>query len=162
MAQPRPTRPAQPGLTPRPLPGPRPSGGPVPRVADARVSGPPLPPRPPVQRALPARPHPVDVLEARSPRNRPDPNPLRLLIAFAGLASASAVVTAMLPSVVPAASLDAPFGGVLGPQPTVVHVTHYVTLQPGQTAPPNAPVVVQPTPQPVIHVVTRTRQSGVP
>jgi hypothetical protein len=35
-----------------------------------------------------------------------------------------------------------------------------VTLQPGQTAPPNSSVVVQPTPTPRVQVVTRTRQSG--
>lgn len=99
-------------------------------------------------------------LEARA-RARPDPNPIRLLIAFAGIASASAIATAMLPSVLPAGtSAHAAGVTVQQPQPSVRHVTQYVTLQPGQTARPNAPVVVQPTPTPRVQVVTRTRQSG--
>ena len=36
-----------------------------------------------------------------APRSRPDPNPLRLMIGLAGLASAAAFTTAMLPSVTP-------------------------------------------------------------
>ncbi len=108
----------------------------------------------------PARPS----LEARTPRARPDPNPVRLLIAFAGIASASAIATAMLPSVVPVGSTTnaAVIDSAVQPQPSVRHVTQYVTLAPGQTAPPNAPVVVQPTPTPRVHVVTQTRQSGLP
>jgi hypothetical protein len=98
-------------------------------------------------------------LEARA-RTRPDPNPIRLLIAFAGIASTSAIATAMLPSVLPAdATTNAATISEVQQQP-VQHVTQYVTLQPGQTAPPNAPVVVQPTPTPRVQVVTRTRQSG--
>jgi hypothetical protein len=98
-------------------------------------------------------------LEARA-RSRPDPNPLRLLIAFAGIASTSAIATAMLPSVLPASAAANP-PSVAQQQPqNVQHVTQYVQLQPGQTAPPNAPVVVQPTPTPRVQVVTRTRQSG--
>lgn len=91
---------------------------------------------------------------------------MRLLYAFAGIASASAIVTVLLPSVLPAGALG-PGGLTLdavaqGAAPSVRHVTRYVTLQPGQTAPPNAPVVVQPAPTPGVRIVTRTRQSGIP
>ena len=44
----------------------------------------------------------------------------------------------------------------------MLHVTRVVTLSPGQTAPPNAPVVVQPTPTPRVRVKVVTRQSGQP
>jgi hypothetical protein len=130
--------------------------------ASMAAGQPPLPPRP----ALPPRQPGPGVLETRAPHGRPDPNPLRLLYAFAGIASASAIATALLPSVVPAAALG---GGTImvdttaqGPAPSVLHATQYVTLKPGQTAPPNAPIVVQPTPTPRVRVVTRTRQSGLP
>ena len=75
----------------------------------------------------------------------------------------------MLPSVAP--STDAGNGSTPGtqpasvadaPAPSVRHVKRYVVLKPGQTAPPNAPVIVRPTPSPRITVVTRTRQSGKP
>ena len=102
----------------------------------------------------------------RAPRARPDPNPLRLLLGVAGVASASALVTALLPSVTPAvATVADPAAGLVAdaqPAPSVRHVTRYVVLQPGQTAPPQAPVVVQPTPTPRVKVVTVTRQSGKP
>ncbi len=159
--RPSPGMPPSPGV--RPTPGPRPSPGMPPSAAARPMPG----PRPPAApRPMPA-PRPVRPgLEARAPRSRPDPNPLRLLLAFAGIASASAITTAMLPSILPAGSspVDAAVFGATGqgPQASVLHVTRYVTLQPGQTAPPNAPVVVQPTPTPRVHVVTRTRQSGVP
>lgn len=138
------------GLPPRPsgLP-PRPSGLP------ARQT-----PAPSAASSMPPRPRPLPPLEARA-RARPDPNPLRLLIAFAGIASTSAIATAMLPSVLPAGVANGASGvSATQQQPAVRHVTHYVTLQPGQTAPPNAPVVVQPTPTPQVQIVTRTRQSG--
>jgi len=102
--------------------------------------------------------------DPRARRGKPDPNPLRLLIGVAGVASASAVLTALLPSVMPTQVVDAGAGFVAEavPVPSVLHVTKFVTLKPGQTAPPNAPVVVQPTPTPRIRVVTVTRQSGKP
>jgi len=133
----------------RPMPGPRPASG-----AHAAAAERPMP-----------GPRPRSTLETRAAKSRPDANPIRLLVAFAGIASASAIVTAMLPSVVPAgATLGAAAVGstVQNPQPSVTHVTKYVTLAPGQTAPPNAPVVIQPTPTPRVHVVTQTRQSGRP
>jgi hypothetical protein len=48
-----------------------------------------------------------------------------------------------------------------GPTPVVKHVTRYVQLQPGQTAPPAAVVQQAPAPKPRVVVVT-TRQSGKP
>lgn len=100
------------------------------------------------------------------PRGRPDPNPMRIMIGMAGLASATALLTAMLPSVVPdqVAVADAvdTTTTALGPAPSVIHVTKVVTLEPGQTAPPNASVVVRPQPTPRIRVKVVTKQSGTP
>ena len=107
---------------------------------------------------------------AEPPRRRPDPTSLRMLVTFAGIASASALAAALLPSVVPATdaagagSVLTPgqMSGAVVPAPSVRHVTRYVTLKPGQTAPPHASVIVRPTPTPRVTVVTRTRQSGKP
>jgi hypothetical protein len=44
----------------------------------------------------------------------------------------------------------------------VRHVTRYVQLEPGQTAPPQASIVPAPKPTPRVVVVTTTRQSGKP
>lgn len=125
----------------------------------------------------PARPQrPVSAAAPRAPRARPDPNPLRLMLGLAGLATAAAFTTAMLPSVTPVAdaavaqapSDQAPVDQVPAtadqPAPSVLHVKKYVTLQAGQTAPPQATVVVRPTPTPKVKVkvVVKTRQSGKP
>ena len=101
---------------------------------------------------------------SRTPRGRPDPRPMRVLLAAGGIASASAVLTALLPSVAPRqVVVDAGLtSDVIAPAPSVRHVTRYVVLKPGETAPPQAPVIVQPTPTPRVHVVTVTRQSGKP
>jgi hypothetical protein len=90
---------------------------------------------------------------------------LRLVLGMAGIATASALVTAMLPSVSPSQVADVQVvdaGTAFGPQPSVVHVTKVVTLQPGQTAPPNSSVVVQPQPTPRVTVKVVTQQSGRP
>ena len=92
-----------------------------------------------------------------------------MLVTFAGIASASALAAAMLPSVAPATDA-AGAGSVAAGQvseaavavPSVQHVIRYVTLKPGQTAPPHASVITRPTPTPRVTVVTRTRQSGKP
>ena len=129
-----------------------------------------MPPQPaPRANAIPQpRPQPRPALDARAPRSRPDPNPLRLLLGLAGVASAAAVTTAMLPSVSPAqqpASVADQLAAT-APQPDlpVRHVTRYVTLKPGETAPPDSTVIVrpQPTPNVTVRIVTRTRQSGKP
>ncbi len=104
--------------------------------------------------------------EARAARSRPNPNPLRLMLGLAGLASAAAFTTAMLPSVAPQPDAQAADPGtaavVTRPEPSVKHVTQYVTLEAGQTAPPQSTVVVRPKPTPrvTVKVVTKTRQSG--
>jgi hypothetical protein len=103
--------------------------------------------------------------EPRVRRAKPDPNPLRLLLGLAGVASASALVTAMLPSIMPAQVVDAAQqqnDAAVAPQPSVIHVQKVVQLAPGQTAPPHASVKVQPQPAPKVRVKVVTRQSGKP
>ena len=116
---------------------------------------------------LPARPAPPP----RPQRAKPDANPLRLLVGLAGVASASALVTAMLPSVNPTdvvVAADTTGMTAVVPEPSVLHVTKYVTLKPGETAPPQSAVVVkpQPTPHVTVKVVKKvqvvTKQSGKP
>lgn len=115
--------------------------------------------RPPARPVHPATPQPVRVT-----RGRPDPNPVRLMLGVVGLASAAALTSAMLPSITPQAAAAQGMSGASGAaqQQPVQHVTKYVTLQPGQTAPPQSTVIVrpQPTPQIVTKTITRTRQSG--
>ena len=96
---------------------------------------------------------------------KPDPRPMRLAFGMAGLASATALLTAMLPSVTPsqvavadAVAVDTTVAAV--PEPSVIHVLKTVTLEAGQTAPPDSSVVVRPQPTPRIVVKTVTRQSG--
>lgn len=96
---------------------------------------------------------------AAARRERPNPGPMRFVVALAGLASASAIGTAI---VVPPPSFQTPGGQVAAAVPPgqVLHVVRYVQLQPGQTAPPNTVVQQAPAPTPRIVTVT-TRQSGV-
>ena len=73
---------------------------------------------------------------------------MRLMAGFIGLASLSAIASGLLPSVVPAASAagaatTATVAADPAPAP-VQHVTRYVQLAPGQTAPPQAAVVAAP------------------
>jgi hypothetical protein len=103
--------------------------------------------------------------QPRASRAKPDPNPLRLLLGLAGVASASALVTAMLPSIMPAPVADAAQqqnDAAVAPQPSVIHVQKVVQLAAGQTAPPNVTVKVQPQPTPHVRVKVVTRQSGKP
>jgi hypothetical protein len=98
-------------------------------------------------------------------RSRPDPNPLRLMVGLVGLASMSAIATSMLPSVLPPAGANsATTTTIIADAATlpVQHVTRYVQLKPGQTAPPQAAVVAAPKPTPRVVVVTTTRKSGKP
>lgn len=91
---------------------------------------------------------------------------MRLMAGFVGLASLSAIAAGLLPSIVPAASAGAASTTITtttdGAAPSVKHVTRYVQLKPGQTAPPQAPVVAAARPTPRVVVVTTTRQSGKP
>ena len=95
---------------------------------------------------------------------RPDPGPLRIALGLTGVATATALVTALLgPSSgavatgVQTATVDqaVPSGAPVA----VKHVTRYVQLAPGQTAPPQAVVKQAPAPKPRVVVVT-TKQSG--
>lgn len=150
---------------PRPMPPIPPRSirepGAVPRGPRTLMADPP---------AAPGAPRPRPPAAVHAPRAKPDPRPLRLMLGFAGIASASAFTAAMLPSVAPAPqtvaadvlTADAAAAGAVAPGPSVLHVTKYVTLAPGQTAPPQSTVIVQPQPTPIVkvQVVTRTRQSG--
>lgn len=114
--------------------------------------------------------------DPRRPRDRADSTAVRMVLGLAGLASASALSSAMLPSILPhqaatASGVDtAAADPTQQPQPSVIHVTHVVTLGPGQTLPPDAGVNLAPapapraTPRPTPRVViqTITRQSGTP
>lgn len=121
-------------------------------------------------RALPARPLPprpvLDAPKAAVRKPRPDPGPLRIALALTGMATASALVTALLGS---ATAVDA--GGATNgtdqaagaaqdvPAASVQHVTRIIQLAPGQTAPPKSVVKQQPAPKPRVNVVV-TKQSG--
>jgi hypothetical protein len=95
-----------------------------------------------------------------TPRSRPDPTTLRLAGGFIGVAAASALVSSMLaPAPIDASAQTAALDTATAPQPSVQHVTQYVTLKPGQTAPPQAVVRQQPAPAPRT-VIVQTRQSG--
>ena len=98
----------------------------------------------------------------RPQRAKPDPTPMRIVFGMAGLASATALLTAMLPSVTPSqvAVVEAVDTTTAAPEPSVLHVTRVVTLDAGQTAPPNAQVVVKPKPTPRVRVKVVTKQSG--
>jgi hypothetical protein len=112
------------------------------------------------QPTAPSRP--VDVAAGRRPR--PDPRPMRIVIGMTGLATISALATAILAPAPPAGAATAlvTTDGAASPAPGQVRqVTRYVQLQPGQTAPPSSTVKVQPTPTPRV-VVVQTRQSGTP
>jgi hypothetical protein len=93
-----------------------------------------------------------------TPRSKPDPRPMRVLLGFTGLAAASAIFTAVAlpPVTTPATSVTSVMDAPVAP---VRHVISYVQLKPGQTAPPNAAVQVVPQPTPRVVVVT-THQSG--
>ena len=136
---------------------------------------PPARPRQDVAGAAPRQLRPIPVAAPRPTPMRPagdtrparvkaDPNPLRMLIGLAGLASASAITSALLPSILPATAAASTGNGaaIVAPQPSVIHVTRTVQLAPGQTAPPNAPVQVQPQPTPQVRIQVITRQSGRP
>ena len=120
-------------------------------------------------------------VDARKRRTKPEWAGARMVIGIAGLASASAIATAMLPSIAPqppavtvvdTAAVDTT-QSTDQPAPSVIRVTHVITLAPGQTLPPDVlasqgPVTAtatpkatpRPTPRVIIHTVTK--QSGKP
>jgi hypothetical protein len=135
----------------------------------------PLPPRPLPARPLPPRseaprvaegPAAVQVPAVRSAvgvhrpsaRARPDPTGLRIALGFGGVAAASALVTSFLAPATPAIAV-ADTGAAVADPASVQHITQYVQLQPGQTAPPGAATATVPQPTPRVVTVT-TRQSG--
>jgi hypothetical protein len=111
------------------------------------------------------RRRPLPAAAAREPRSRPDPGPLRVALGLTGVAALSAIATAVAGAATGAANATGPTPLALeapGPSAPVQHVTRYVQLRPGQTAPPQATVTQQPAPSPRVVVVTTTRQSGLP
>ena len=131
-----------------------------------------------------AEPRPPVAPPVREPKKRPDPRPMRLAFGVTGLAALSAMITGIVTPAQPASpdpSAAAPTTAADVPTTISVpvqHVTRYVTLKPGQTAPPGAVVVTKPDPSPRIvvtqitiaapvapapaprRVVVRTKQSG--
>ena len=108
-----------------------------------------------------ARPAPI-AHPAPIARPRPDARPLRIAYGMAALAATTALVTALAAPPPAVTATDATQASVTlpaEPAPSVRHVTKYIQLAPGQTAPPNAAVKVVATPKPRVVVVT-TRQSG--
>jgi hypothetical protein len=93
-----------------------------------------------------------------TPRSKPDPRPMRVIVGFTGLAAASAIFTAVAlpPVTTPTTTVTSVVDTAVTP---VRHLIRYVQLMPGQTAPPNAAVQVAPQPTPRVVVVT-THQSG--
>jgi hypothetical protein len=130
-----------------------------------------MPQQPP--RESPERLRPGDgrtVQPARMPKQRPDPRPMRLALGMAGLAALSALATAVIAPPAPTvaegtATTAADAADPLAPASVHVrHVTRYVQLQPGQTAPPSSKVLAtpKPVPTPAPKAVVKTRQSGTP
>jgi hypothetical protein len=149
---------------------------PAPRL----VAQPPARPRPDTHPAHLALHHRAGAeLETRR-RGTAQSSGVRMVLGLAGLASASALASAMLPSVLPQPTVVTTMdtSAVAAdptalPQPSVIHVTHVITLAPGQTLPPDAaasttPVPATPTPRatprptPRVIIQTVTRQSGKP
>lgn len=95
-------------------------------------------------------------------RSRPNPGPMRALIGFGGLAALSAMATVVVRPPAGAGPASTPITTLVPVAAAPVrHVTRYVQLRPGQTAPPHAAVKVVPQPTPRVVVVT-THQSGLP
>ena len=154
MSQPadrRPLPPRRESLTPRserPLP-------PRPRTADLddSTSERPAPNRPAVTgRPTPTRPAPT----------RPDARPMRMLVGLTGVAALSALATAVAVPPPAAQTTTTIVQAQVEPSVPVTHVTRYVQLKPGETAPPSAVVKAAPAATPRVVVITTTRQSGKP
>ena len=133
------------------------SGGPArPRPRPMDGQRPPVPDRPRPESAT-DRPRPVVAA-----RPRPDAGPLRIAIGMGAVAATSALVTALVaPSGAGATGGQAvtTVAAPAAPAPVVRHVTQYVKLAPGQTAPPQSVVRQAPAPKPRTVAIT-TRQSG--
>ena len=118
------------------------------------------PVRPPAERT--ARPTLSGSDVPRRPVARPDPRPMRAILGLTGIAAAAAIATAIIrPPTADPGSTSVVIPQVADPTASVRHVTKYVQLKPGQTAPPNAAVKVVPKATPRVVIVT-THQSGKP
>jgi len=115
------------------------------------------------QRAAPARQHPGRS-GAPERRPRPDPNPVRIAFAMAGVATTSALLTGFLiqtagPTSAASTTLVADPSRNDATGGEVQRVIRYVQLAPGQTAPPNSVVRLAPGSSKARPTI-RTRQSG--
>ena len=120
--------------------------------------------RPPAQATAPRPPRPVPSGQdaVRRPVARPDARPMRAMLGLTGIAAAAAIATAIIRPPAGDAGTAVVVPQVADPSAAPVrHVTKYVQLKPGQTAPPNAAVKVVPKPTPRVVIVT-THQSGKP
>ena len=97
-----------------------------------------------------------------TPAGRSPPAGLKTL-GFTGIAAASAIATAIIQPPTGATGTTTTITQDVAGQSAapVRHVTQYVQLKPGQTAPPNATVKSVPQPTPRVVVMT-THQSGKP
>lgn len=143
------------------------SGGRPREARDARPAlARPLPDRSTATRPLATRGNAADPVRAGRAaivkKPRPDPGPLRIALGLTGVAAASALVSAFLaPSVGRSAGTGATITETVvgAPNPIVQHITRYVQLAPGETAPPQAVIQQAPAPKPRVVIVT-TKQSG--
>lgn len=99
---------------------------------------------------------------ARAAGARPDARPMRMLLGLTGVAALSALVTTIAAPPAPSQITTSVAEVQAVPSAQVTHVTRYVQLKPGQTAPPSAQVQTAPAATPRVVVVTTTRQSGKP
>ncbi len=98
---------------------------------------------------------------AHAPKNKPDPRPMRAVLAAGGLAALSAIATAVvLPPSQPSAAAPGAVGQGGG---SVTQSIQYIHLQPGQTPPPGAKVIDAAAPQPttVVTVVNAPAQKAI-
>ncbi len=119
------------------------------------------PPRPAPEARPPAARSTASARPVIAAKPRPDARPLRIAYGMGAVAAASALATALVTpgSSAPTAPISQVVTVPADATPLVRHVTQYVKLKPGQTAPPQAVVKQAPAPKPRVVVVT-TRQSG--
>jgi hypothetical protein len=113
---------------------------------------------------------PIPKAGPRPASTRPDPTRLRLVLGAGGVATLSALVTAIV--VPPAPVIPVPVGTSVAPTTvTRQRPVQYVQLAPGQSPPPGATVIDAKAPKPITVVTTvpapapqtvivRTTQSG--
>ena len=111
-----------------------------------------------------------DTADTRPASTRPDPTRLRLVLGAGGIATLSALITAIVAPPAPAA--PAPVLAPVTPATvTQQRPVQYVQLAPGQSPPPGATVIDAKAPKPITVVTTvpapaqqtvvvRTTQSG--